>query len=165
MKQEKIKNFNLFLELLDSLEILLDQYNSLTNQLSSIDMEEIEEIDSIFIDRDAIISGMDELKPQISGLIEMQATEISALIRKMLMGEPIGTKLDSEQKLIQQRAINLRSLQNDILTTDENNRKRMKEKYDEIKNSLVNLQNDKKKINFYSNAKLNQTGSTFNNLS
>ena len=160
-----IVDVGLLIEKFDSLEDILSRYGRLTNRLSAADIELIEETGSIFEERERLIEEMKVIKPQISELINRQTPDKAAAIRKMLDGETIMSDFSEDEKAVQVKVINLRSLQSDIVQKDGGNKIRFKRKYDEIREQLENLQKDKKKLNFYQGARLDIKGSQFDNQS
>jgi hypothetical protein len=147
-----ITDVNLLAGKFDELEALLSTYSELTNRLSAADIESIDEADAILNEREGLIGKMKAVQPQITELINKQTPEKAAAIRKMLTGDTIMADFSDDEKVIQAKAINLRSLQSDIMQKENSNRMRFKRKYDEIRGELEELQKDKKKLNFYQNA-------------
>lgn len=148
---------------LKNLEELLIQYDSLTNLLLSVNLEETAEIDVLFIKRGEIINNITVLRNEITMLINIQTEENAVNIRKMLSGQTSvsNASLSGEEKLLHGKIIDIRSLQIDILKKDEEIAFRFKLKREEIRSALADLQQEKKKINFYSNASINAKGQTF----
>jgi len=155
-----ITDVNLLVEKFDALEALLSCYSELTNRLSAADIESIDEADAILGERDGLIGKMKEIRPRITELIDKQTPEKAAIIRKMLIGETVMTDFSDDEKTIQAKAITLRSLQSDIMQKENGNRMRFKRKYDEVRGELEDLQKDKKKLNFYQNAIVNDSEET-----
>ncbi|MCL2077459.1 MAG: hypothetical protein FWH08_03520 [Oscillospiraceae bacterium] len=160
-----IVDVGLLIEKFDNLEDILSKYGKLTNRLSVADLELTDKTDVIFEEREKLIEQMRVIKPQITELINKQSTDKAEAIRKMLTGETVMADFSDDEKAVQTKVINLRSLQCDIVRKDDENKIRFKRKYDEIRGELENLQKDKKKLNFYHNAKVDVKGSAFDNQS
>lgn len=162
---DRIDKLGEILDRFDELKRLLEEYSALSNRLVNADVEETAEASAIFADREALIGAMSEIKVGIDGLIEQQQPQKAALIRKMMNGDVTAGHFSDDERAIQGKVLDLRSLQSEILLKDERYRRRFQEKYDEIRDNLLELQKDKKKINFYNNAKLNSKGYIFDNQS
>ncbi|MDR2558995.1 MAG: hypothetical protein LBC86_05565 [Oscillospiraceae bacterium] len=144
-----IAEVSLLLEKFDNLENLLFDFGELSGQLSSADLELIDETQIILNARENIITQIKILKPEITEIIDKQSTEKAASIRKMLIGETVMADFSEDEKAVQVKIINIRSLQNEIMKKEVGNQMRYKRKYEEVRGELENLQKEKKKLNFY----------------
>ncbi|MCL2696764.1 MAG: hypothetical protein FWE74_01630 [Oscillospiraceae bacterium] len=153
-----IADVNLLLEKFDNLENLLSDFKELSGRLSSADLEFVEDTQIILDEREEIITQIKILKPEITEIIDKQAPEKAAAIRKMLTGETVMTDFFEDEKSVQVKIINLRSLQSEIMQNEVGNRMRYKRKYDEVRGELENLQREKKKLNFYQTTRVADGG-------
>lgn len=143
---------------LAKLSDLLTEYEKQTDLLCSVDPTDDDEFNLIVIKRERIIDLIKELKPELSTAVEVQDEEDRKLIKRMLNGEAITTEIPKKLRGIQESVINVLSQQRSILEKDEIVRRRCKVRYDEIKDSLEELKQDKKRIDFYSTAKVKGLG-------
>lgn len=145
------------------LENILIEYNTITNMLLSASLEDTEETDLIFSRRSELINRINGLRSEITALIDAQTEEDAAAIRKMLSGQTSvsGTSLSGTEKHLHGKIIDIRSLQIDILKKDDEIALKFKLKREEIRSALADLQQDKKKINFYNKASANGKGRDF----
>jgi hypothetical protein len=144
-----ITEVGLLLEKFDNLESLLFDFGELSGKLSSADLELVDETQVILTERENIITQIKVLKPEITDIIDKQSPEKAAAIRKMLIGEMIMADFTEDEKAVQGKIISIRSLQSEILRKEAGNQVRYKRKYDEVRGELQNLQQEKKKLNFY----------------
>jgi hypothetical protein len=144
-----IVDVKLLVEKFDNLESLLFDFDMLSGKLSSADLEAVDETQSILDEREKIITQIKTLKPEITDIIDRQTAEKAAAIRKMLVGETAAVNFSEDERAVQVKIINLRSLQSEIMQKEAGNQIRYKLKYDEVRGELENLQKEKKKINFY----------------
>jgi hypothetical protein len=158
-----ITNTASLIEKLERLENLLSEYSALTGGLSAADLEAVEQTDELLAGRERIIAQVKLLTPEIAEIIDSQPPEKAAMLRKMLNGEAVMANFTEQEKIIQTKIITLRSLQSDILKSDDSNRMRFKRKYDEVREELENLQKEKKKLNFYHSVKSDDKGAEFEN--
>lgn len=158
-----IKDKILLLEKLDRLEELLAEFNELSGGLSAADLEIVEEADELLAAREKLIVQMKTLTPEVAEIVGRQSPEKTTILGKMLNGEAVMAEFTEDEKELQSKIINIRSLQSDILKSDESNRMRFKRKYDEVREELENLQKEKKKLNFYQTAATSERVSKFEN--
>jgi len=154
---------DLLMEKFNHLESLLVSFGELSGRLSSSDLELTDETQVILDEREKIIGEINTLRPQITEIIDKQQPDKASAIRKMLTGETVLADFSEDEKAVQGKIINLRSIQSDIMQKECGNRMRFRRKYDEIRGELENLQREKKKLNFYQNNKVNEKGAKFDN--
>ncbi|MDR1754440.1 MAG: hypothetical protein LBR74_05980 [Eubacterium sp.] len=157
-----IKNLDFLIIKLDELEALFLKYMELTNRLSGNDVEDIDENNVLIEKRQAIIDNMERLSPEIAEIIGRLDDKDKAIVQSMLKGENIFGNVSSDENLIYAKILNLKSLQGDILKKDKINSVRFMNKYNEVKGALSEIKDDKKKIDFYNNSKINVKGHEFN---
>jgi hypothetical protein len=145
---------NLLLEKLDSLETLLTDFKVFTGELSAVDLETVEETDSILAKRGRIIAEMNVITPEIAEIIAKQTPEQEEMLKNMLNGETIIKSFTEEENAIQTRIISIRSLQSEIMKSEDSNRMKFKRKYDEVRDELEKLKEEKKRIDYYQSAKV-----------
>lgn len=160
-----IVDLDLLVEKLAALEELLVEYSIITGRLASADIEALEEAEEPLEEREQLIMQMKLLEPEITEIISRQTPEIAESVRKMMAGETVMTGFSEDEKVLQGRIIRLLSVQNTLIETEKDIRTRFKSKYDEVRDELEKLNEEKKKISFYQNiageAGEQKLGSTF----
>jgi hypothetical protein len=156
-----VVEMDLLLEEFDNLESLLAAYNELSGQLLAADFEFTDETDHILEEREELITQMKEVNILIAGLLDKQPPETADTMIKMLAGENVMSGFEGEEKAVRAKILSLRSLQSEIVQKENVSRIKFNRKYEEVREELENLQKEKKKLNFYQNAKLDVKGSTF----
>ncbi|MCL2086160.1 MAG: hypothetical protein FWH05_01015 [Oscillospiraceae bacterium] len=139
---------------LDELEDLFSQYIRATNLLSGSDLENIEETDLLIGCRRSLIERMEGL--QIHEMAEQLEAREREIVLKMLSGENIFGSLSDDENIVYSKILNIKSLQGEIVQKDKANNSRFMNKYNETKKTLTELKGDKKKIDFYNNARISE---------
>jgi len=133
------------------LEKLLAEYGGLTNRLTAVDIEVIDEARVIFDEREKLITQMKVIEPQVAELISRQEPDTIAVIQKMMAGETVMARFSKDEKVLQSKIISLLSVQNAVVKAENDIRALFKSKYDEVREELGKLNAEKKRINFYQN--------------
>ncbi|MDR2532168.1 MAG: hypothetical protein LBC82_04925 [Oscillospiraceae bacterium] len=156
---------DLLMEKFNHLEDLLSDFGRLSGRLSSADFELVDETQGILDEREKIIGQIKIIQSQITEILEKQPPAQAAKIRKMLTGENVTADYSEDEKNIQVKIIGIHSLQSDIMQKESGTRIRFKKKYDDVRSELEELQKEKKKLNFYQNARVEVKGDAFDNQS
>ena len=133
------------------MEKLLAEYGGLTNRLTAVDIEVIDEARVIFDEREKLITQMKVIEPQVAELISRQEPDTIAVIQKMMAGETVMARFSKDEKVLQSKIISLLSVQNAVVKAENDIRALFKSKYDEVREELGKLNAEKKRINFYQN--------------
>ncbi|MCL2109520.1 MAG: hypothetical protein FWH20_09290 [Oscillospiraceae bacterium] len=146
-----IFDLDILVEKLAALEKLLAEYGGLTNRLTAVDIEVIDEARVIFDEREKLITQMKVIEPQVAELISRQEPDTIAVIQKMMAGETVMARFSKDEKVLQSKIISLLSVQNAVVKAENDIRALFKSKYDEVREELGKLNAEKKRINFYQN--------------
>lgn len=138
------------------LEKLLISYTELGSDILKIESEEIEKMTEKFNKRDGLIEDMEVIRKECTKLIDSFDAESSAQIRGMLLGTNINQRISNELTPVHNAAVSLRSAQMQAAEVDKNLQAQFTSRINEAKEELVQLKNDKKKIDYYSS--LNPSG-------
>lgn len=152
----KTENVKLLVENFAKLEQHLLKYNEIGSSIMKIESEEVEELTEKVQARDEIIKEMDKVKSSCTELIDGFEPEESALIRGMLTGTNINQRISDELAPLQNAIVSLRSAQLQAAESDKALQTQFASRVNEAKEELVQLKNDKKKLDYYSS--VNPTG-------
>ena len=149
----------------NDIEELLKEYDSVTDCLLICETENSEEIDSLIDRRQQLIQRIDEHKTACTELIDGENEETAALLRSFFTS---STSVHAPKELlpVYNAAVNLRSAQLAAAEKEKRLQLQFTSRYNEIKDQLEKLREDKKKINFYSAMKSpSAVGTTFDSRS
>lgn len=152
----KTENVKLLAENFAKLEQYLLKYNEIGASIMKIESEEVEELTEKVQARDEIIKEMDKVKSSCTELIDSFEPEEGALIRGMLTGTNINQRISDELAPLQNAIVSLRSAQLQAAESDKVLQTQFASRVNEAKEELVQLKNDKKKLDYYSS--VNPTG-------
>ncbi|MBD5115061.1 MAG: hypothetical protein HDT46_07635 [Ruminococcaceae bacterium] len=152
----KTENVKLLAENFAKMEQFLLKYNEIGALIMQIESEEVEDLTEKVQERDDIIKEMDKVKSTCTELIDSFESEDSALIRGMLTGTNINQRISDELAPLQNTIVSLRSAQLQAAENDKALQAQFTSRTNEAKEQLVQLKNDKKKLDYYSS--VNPTG-------
>ena len=152
----KTENVKLLAENFAKLEQYLLKYNEIGASIMKIESEEVEELTEKVQERDEIIKDMDKVRSSCTELIDSFESEEGALIRGMLTGTNINQRIGDELAPLQNAIVSLRSAQLQAAESDKALQSQFTSRVNEAKEELVQLKNDKKKLDYYSS--VNPTG-------
>lgn len=152
----KTENVKMLAENFAKLEQHLLKYNEIGASIMKIESEETEEITEKVQERSDIIEEMDKVRSLCTELIDSFEPEESALIRGMLTGTNINQRISDELSPLQNAIVSLRSAQLQAAESDKALQAQFASRVNEAKEELVQLKNDKKKLDYYSS--VNPTG-------
>lgn len=144
------KNVTSLAENFAKLERLLLKYNEIGAVIMKTESEETEELTDKVQERSDIIEEMDKVKSFCTELIDSFEPEESALIRGMLTGTNINQRISGGLAPLQNAIVSLRSAQLQAAENDKALQAQFMSRANEAKEQLVQLKNDKKKIDYYS---------------
>jgi hypothetical protein len=165
-----IHRFDEMSEWLSVLCKLLSAYESATDRLLASDINQNDvaaqnaQINELLATREDIIQRINSAMGSLYALIEeqdAQHTGKSALLQRMLRGESMMSALDSEDSAIYTQVLDLRSIHHSVMNKDRDFELRFRRRLDEVRNELVGLQQQKKKLDFYNSAKHTQNTTDF----
>lgn len=153
-----INNLELFLKGANALLEALTDYNEATNRLGEIDLQPdlpveelalaVDDVESIIGEREEIKARAEIAQAEMTKAIGKQTPEDVKLIECIFEGKEVKYALTGDKSLAKDVIYKLLAIQKEIIEKDTAIIKRFKAKQDEIKNTLKNLQGDKKKLDF-----------------
>lgn len=148
------------------IEKLLEQFDKVTDALLLCETENTEEIDALIAQRQELIELMEIHRLAYSEAIDLEDKQTAATIRGFLAGNTSGHISDALLP-IHNAAVNLRSTHSAAMEKENKLHLQFTSRRNEIKDKLEKLQQDKKKINFYSSTvnTPNKVGQTFDSRS
>lgn len=139
------------------LEKLLLEYNRIAADVMKIESDDVEILTDKIQERSDLVEEMDKVKGLCTELIDSFEKEDSELIRSMLMGTNTNRRIDEKLLPLQNAIISLRSAQMQAAESDRALQAQFTSRVNEAKEQLMQLKNDKKKLDYYSS--INPSGS------
>lgn len=149
MTEENIKQLITGFE---KIEELLKQYLDATSVVMGTESENIELIANKIDERENIIGQIDFTKKECSALIDSGDPAEAVLIRDLLKGSNINQHIPDSLKPLRSVIVSLRSAQNQAMEKDKALQAQFKSRTNEAKEELVKLNEDKKKLDYYTSA-------------
>ena len=139
------------------LEKLLLEYNRIAADVMKIESDDVEILTDKIQERSDLVEEMDKVKGLCTELIDSFEKEDSELIRSMRMGTNTNRRIDEKLLPLQNAIISLRSAQMQAAESDRALQAQFTSRVNEAKEQLMQLKNDKKKLDYYSS--INPSGS------
>ncbi len=146
------ENINQLVESFEKMEQLLREYTTATNVIMGTESEDIEIIAKKIEEREEIIGQIDFIKKQCTALIDSGEPEEAAQIRELLTGSNINQHIPEHFITLRNTIVSLRSAQSQAAEKDKALQAQFNSRTNEIKEELVKLNNDKKKLDYYTSA-------------
>lgn len=159
-------NLNLITQHFIELEKLLEQFDKVTNALLQCETENTEEIDALIAQRQELVELMEVHRLAYGEAIDLEDKQTAAAIRGFLTGNSSG-HISEALLPVHNAAVNLRSAHSAAMEKENQLHLQFTSRRNEIKDKLEKLQQDKKKINFFSSTvnSPNKVGQTFDSRS
>ncbi len=139
------------------LEKLLLEYNRIAADVMKIESDDVEILTDKIQERSDLVEEMDKVKGLCTELIDSFEKEDAELIRSMLTGTNTNRRIDEKLLPLQNAIVSLRSAQMQAAESDRALQAQFTSRVNEAKEQLMQLKNDKKKIDYYSS--INPSGS------
>lgn len=136
------------------LEKLLLKYNQIGVDVMKIESEDVEALTDKIQERSGLVEKMDKVRSCCTELIDSFEGEESDLIRSMLTGTNTNRRIDEKFLPLQNAIVSLRSAQMQASETDKALQAQFTSRTNEAKEQLIQLKDDKKKIDYYSSVNL-----------
>lgn len=136
----------------EKIEQLLKQYLDATVVVMGTESEDIEIIASKIEEREKIIGQIDFAKKECSALIDSGDPSEAALIRELLNGSNINQHIPDSFKPLRSAIISLRSAHSQAAEKDKALQAQFNSRTNEAKEELVKLNEDRKKLDYYTSA-------------
>lgn len=155
---------NELVTLTEKLEKLLEEYGAVTDGLMSCETEDTASINSFIAKRGECIDRMKPVKDRISAVISAQPEQTASMLRELYSGGQ-SDYTSPELGALQKAAVNFRSAQAAAAVKEQTLEKQFNSRYNDLRDMLVKLREDKRKIDFYSSIQAKQLGSTLDSRS
>ncbi|MDE7281656.1 MAG: hypothetical protein K2N36_07955 [Ruminiclostridium sp.] len=152
------ENITQLIENFEKMEQLLKDYTAATNVIMTTESEDIEMIAGKIEEREELIGRIDFLKKQCTALIDSGEPEEASQIREMLTGSNINQHIPEHFMALRNTIVSLRSAQSQAAEKDKALQAQFNSRTNEAKEELVKLNNDKKKLNYYTSANATPSG-------
>lgn len=132
------------------MEQLLMNYIEATNVIMQTESENAEKIAEKIAERESIIGEIDFLKKQCSELIDSAEPKEAVQIRELLTGVNTNQHITDSFVPLRSAIVGLRSAHAQAVEKDESLKKQFNSRSQEAKSELVKLNDEKKKLDYYS---------------
>lgn len=143
-------------EIFNESEELLEQYNDIAALIMKTESDEIELLTDKIAERQALIDKIEELRKEGSAILDGGDKLEAELVRSMLTGDTINERIADDLVPVRNAVVNLRSAQSKAAESDRALQLQFESRLEEAKSQLKELNNEKKKLDYYSS--LNQNG-------
>ena len=143
-------------EIFEEMEQHLGQYTDIAEVIMKTESEEAELLNEKISERQTLIEKIEKLREEATAILDGSDPREAQLVRGMLTGENINQRIADELIPVRGAAVNLRSAQSMAAESDKKLQLQFESRLQEAKDQLVQLNNDKKKLEYYSS--LNQSG-------
>ena len=140
-------------EIFNETERLLEQYNAIAEVIMKTESEELELLQKKIDERQKLIEKIDELRSEWTEIMNNGDNHEAELIRGMMTGDNAIQRIPDELVPVRKAIVNLRSAHIKAAESDRNLQLQFKSRLQEAKDQLVQLNSDKKKLDYYSSLK------------
>lgn len=131
-------------------EQLLEQYDAIAQVIMKIESEEAELLTEKIGERQKLVDKVKELQSEVTAILDGGDKHEAELIRGMLTGENAIQRIPEELVAVRKAIVNLRSAHMKAAESDRNLQLQFESRLQEAKDELVQLNSDKKKLDYYS---------------
>lgn len=145
-------------------ESIISEYMAKTNEILSTDIDET--LEDIIAQRSELIGKLDLIVCEIDEIAVRSCDETERMyIENSLQNKHLPLGLTTEIKEVRRAAVKMHSLFTEAVEKDKLAEKRVDARVKELRASLEDLREDKKKIDFYAHNKIGvKKGSSFNEV-
>lgn len=144
-------------EIFGSTEQLLEQYTAIAAVIMKTESEESELLTEKIADRQRLIDEIEELRKEASAILDGGDKREAELIRGMLTGDAINEHITDELIPVRKAVVNLRAVQSQAAESDRALQLQFESRLQEAKDQLKQLNDEKKKLDYYSSLNQNST--------
>ncbi|MBO5378270.1 MAG: hypothetical protein IKK53_00835 [Ruminiclostridium sp.] len=143
-------------------ESIIGEYMAKTNEILTTDIDET--LEDIIDARSELISRLDRIVCEIDEIATRSCDETEKMyIENSLRNKHLPLGLTTEIKEVRRAAVKMHSLFTEAVEKDRQAEKRVGARVEELRLSLENLREDKKRIDFYAHNKIGvNKGGSFN---
>ena len=140
-------------ELFNETEELLEQYSAIAEVIMKTESDELELLTEKISERQKLIDRVSKLQSEVTLILDSGDKFEADLIRGMLTGENTNQHIPDELIPVRKAIVNLRSAHIKAAQNDRNLQLQFESRLQEAKDQLVQLNSDKKKLDYYSSLK------------
>lgn len=140
-------------EIFNDTEQYLEQYTAIAEVIMKIDSEESQLLTEKIAERQKLIDKISVLREEATQILDGSDKREAELIRGMLTGGTINEHIAEELIPVRNAIVNLRSAQIKAAETDRALQLQFESRLQEAKDQLKQLNDDKKKLDYYSSLK------------
>lgn len=144
------ENLKLLTTNFGEIEKYLEQYIDVSSELMQIDSEENDMITEKVNQREKIIGEIDFLTKQCKETINSLDSEECQLVKKMLNEDTAKVNANGTMAILRNSILNLKLVQEKAAAKDKDLVAQFNSRMNEAKDKLSDLQNDKKKADYFS---------------
>lgn len=144
------ENLKLLTTNFGEIEKYLEQYIDVSSELMQIDSEENDMITEKVNQREKIIGEIDFLTKQCKETINSLDSEECQLVKKMLNEDTAKVNANGAMAILRNSILNLKLVQEKAAAKDKDLVAQFNSRMNEAKDKLSDLQNDKKKADYFS---------------
>ena len=144
-------------EIFNNSEQLLEQYNDIAAVIMKTESDEIELLTDKIAERQKLIDEIEALRKEGSEILNNGDKLEAELIRSMLTGDTINERIAEDLVPVRKAVVNLRSAQTKAAESDRALQLQFESRLEEAKSQLKELNNEKKKLDYYSSLNQNST--------
>lgn len=149
MNQELLKEIS---DSIEEMNTLFERCIGVTNRLFYLDVEStVEELNSTVEERGEIINALTKQKQVLNESIERLPENEQETLRSIINGGFNANHIPEELREIRSAAINMQSLYSQVMEGDKRANERVRAVRSELKDKLESLNQDKKRLDYYSN--------------
>lgn len=137
-------------EIFGSTEQLLERYAAIAEVIMKTESEDNELLTEKIAERQELIDEISELREEATGILDGGDKREAELIRAMLTGGASNERIAEELVHVRKAVVNLRSAQMKAAETDRALQLQFESRLQEAKDQLKQLNDDKKKLDYYS---------------
>ena len=144
-------------ETFNSMEQLLEKYTAIGAVIMKTESEESELLTEKIAERQKLIDEIEALRKETSEILDSGDKHEAELIRGMLTGDGINEHITDELVPVRKAIVNLRAVQSQASESDRALQLQFESRLQEAKDQLRQLNDEKKKLDYYSSLNQNST--------
>ena len=146
-----------FCEILGRIEELLEKYTEIAAVLMRTESDELELLTEKIAERQSLVDETETLRKEASEILDNAEKGEAELIRSMLTGGATNEHLTDDLIPVRKAVVNLRSAQTKAAESDRTLQMQFENRLEEAKDQLKQLNDEKKKLDYYSSLNQNST--------
>ena len=144
-------------EIFSNTEQFLEQYTDIATVIMQTESEETEFLTEKIAERQQLVEKIDKLRGEAKAILDSSDKREAELVRNMLTGDTINERISEELIPLRTAIVNLRSAQSKSAESDKSLQLQFESRLQEVKDQLKQLNDDKKKLDYYSSVTQSNT--------